>query len=148
MRRGLAALLVVGLGGTATELLLLHHYEDAWQMTPLLLIGVALAVLAWHGLTGTAATVRVLRATMAVLVLAALVGIVEHYLGSQNFQQEVDPSLAGWPLFLKVIQAKAPPALAPGVLAQLGLLGWIYTYRHPALAGRADERDDTTRRVR
>ena len=27
----------------------------------------------------------------------------------------------------------ATPALAPGALAQLGLLGLLYTYRHPAL---------------
>jgi hypothetical protein len=45
----------------------------------------------------------------------------------------MDPSLSGWPLFVKVVTAKAPPALAPGVMVQLGLLGLVYTYRHPAL---------------
>jgi len=27
--------------------------------------------------------------------------------------------------------AKTPPALAPGAMIQLGLLGLVYTYRHP-----------------
>jgi hypothetical protein len=36
-------------------------------------------------------------------------------------------------LFVKVVTAKAPPALAPGVMVQLGLLGLVYTYKHPAL---------------
>jgi hypothetical protein len=35
--------------------------------------------------------------------------------------------------------AKAPPALAPAGLIQLGLLGLLYTYRHPALQLRTDE---------
>jgi hypothetical protein len=29
------------------------------------------------------------------------------------------------------VTAKAPPALAPAVMAQLGFLGLLYTYRHP-----------------
>ena len=29
--------------------------------------------------------------------------------------------------------AKAPPALAPAGMIQMGLLGLLYTYRHPAL---------------
>jgi len=32
-----------------------------------------------------------------------------------------------------VVEATAPPALSPGLLVQLGLLGLVYTYRHPAL---------------
>ncbi len=34
--------------------------------------------------------------------------------------------------------AKTPPALAPGSMAQLGLIGLAYTYRHPDIAGRLD----------
>ena len=36
-------------------------------------------------------------------------------------------------LFWKAMAAKTPPALAPGAMTQLGLLGLAYAFRHPAL---------------
>ena len=51
-----------------------------------------------------------------------------------EFQLEVQPELSGSTLLWKVLQAKTPPALAPGVMAQLGLIGLAYAYRHPAIA--------------
>jgi hypothetical protein len=57
-----------------------------------------------------------------------------------EFQLEVSPGLAGWELLRKALNAKAPPALAPGVMAQLGVLGLIYTFRHPAVRGSQGER--------
>ena len=48
LRRYVLALLVIGLAGTATELLALAHYEDSWQLVPLVLIGLALVVVGWH----------------------------------------------------------------------------------------------------
>jgi len=56
---------------------------------------------------------------------------VLHYRGSMEFQLEVNPELAGLELFLKVVRAKAPPALGPGAMIQLGLLGLAYAYRYP-----------------
>jgi hypothetical protein len=70
---------------------------------------------------------------MLLVMLAGGVGILLHYQGNAEFQLDVNPDLAGWALFAKVLHSKAPPALAPGVMAQLGLLGLIYTFRHPAL---------------
>jgi len=66
-----------------------------------------------------------------VLVLVGMVGVVLHLKGSLAFQLEANPDLAGWVLLKKLLRAKAPPALAPGVLVQLGLLGTIYGYKHP-----------------
>ena len=31
------------------------------------------------------------------------------------------------------MRAKVPPVLAPGVMVQLGFVGLLYAYRHPAL---------------
>ena len=42
IRRLLLSLVVVGLVGTATDLLFLQHYEDSAQLIPLFLIAVAL----------------------------------------------------------------------------------------------------------
>ena len=134
LRRLLMAILLLGLSGSATELVLLRHHEDWKQSIPLGLIVAALAVLTWHGLGAGAASVRALRFLMTLLVLAGLLGVALHFQSTLEFQREIDPSLRGWRLVLKALQAKAPPALAPGVLVQLGLLGLALTYRHPALA--------------
>jgi hypothetical protein len=127
IRKSLLALLVFGLVGTGVELLLLGHYEEAWQLVPLGLIGAGLVVLAWDAMRSTAATRRIVRITMVLFVLAGGVGVVLHYRGNLEFQLEIDASQSRWDLFRKVMQAKAPPALAPGVMTQLGLLGLIYT---------------------
>lgn len=133
LRRFVMALLIVGLLAVLVELLALGHYEDSWQFVPLILIVLALANIAWSLASGSAASVRVLRTTMVVLILVGGLGIALHYRGNVEFQTEIDPSITGWALFFKVIHAKAPPALAPGAMAQLGLLGLIYAFRHPAL---------------
>jgi hypothetical protein len=57
-----------------------------------------------------------------------------HLQANTEFQLEMDPTLRGWALLKKSIVVKAPPALAPGVMMQLGLIGLAYTFRHPALA--------------
>jgi hypothetical protein len=131
LRRILLALLVFGLAGVAVELLALAHYEDSWQLVPLVLIALSFVVIGWHAIDGSAATVRVLRLAMLLLIAAGVLGIVFHYRGNLEFQLEIDPSQSHWTLFTKVIRAHSPPALAPGVMAQLGLLGLAYTFRHP-----------------
>lgn len=138
VRRFLMAILVFGMLGTTAELLLLAHYEDAKQLIPLALIGATLLVLAWHAVAGRAASVRALQLMMLAFIGAGLVGVVLHYLGAMEFALETDPSLRGSKLFWKVIQAKAPPALAPGVMVQLGLVGLAFAYRHPALRSSDD----------
>ena len=99
----------------------------------LLLRGTALAfvVIGWHLFDGSLATVRVLRLVMVMFIVAGALGIFFHYRGNLEFQLEIDPSQDHWSLFKKVIRAHSPPALAPGVMAQLGLLGLAYTYRYP-----------------
>lgn len=143
LRRFLLAVLIVGLVGTAVELLLLGHYEGAWQLAPLVLIGLALGAIGWHLLHPGPASLRVLRSAMGGFVLASLLGLFLHYRGNLQYQLEFDPTLQGVALFWKVMHAKAPPALAPGVLAQLGVIGLIYAYRHPA-ADRAATTSSTT----
>ena len=70
---------------------------------------------------------------MALCIVAGATGIILHYRGNLEFQLEMDPSQSHWTLFKKAMHAKVPPALAPGVMAQLGLLGLLYTFRHPGL---------------
>ena len=137
VRRILLALLLFGLLGTGVDLVLLSHYENPWQLIPLGLITIAIIVIAWHAVNRGRASIRVLQVAMVLFIMSGLAGFFFHYQGNKEFQLEVNPSLGGLELFLKVIQAKAPPALAPGAMIHLGLLGLAYSYRHPALVERA-----------
>jgi hypothetical protein len=139
LRRSILVILLLGMAGSTAELLLLDHYEDVKQLIPLTLFGLAAAVLAWHALHRRAASLRALQATMVLFLASGVAGTVLHYRANMEFQLDIDPSLGGMELFWKVMHAKAPPALAPGVMMQLGLLGLAYTWRHPALAAPGDD---------
>ena len=71
---------------------------------------------------------------MWLFVVIGLLGLFFHFKGNLQFATERDPSLSGFSLIWKALRG-ATPALAPGALSQLGLLGLLYGYRHPALAG-------------
>jgi hypothetical protein len=135
-RRILIGILVIGLAGLSTELLLLEHHEDIYQMIPLLLAGAAAVSLAALVVAPGSRAVRLFQIVMALFVLSGVAGAWLHFQANMEFQLEMDASLAGMALFQKAIRAKAPPALAPGAMVQLGLIGLACTYRHPALGSR------------
>lgn len=130
LRRLLGAILILGMGGTAVELLLLKHDETRIQIIPLVLLAAGLVAVLVHALRPTAASAGAVQVTMAAFIAAGTAGLYFHYRASVEFQLESDPSLAGRALLMKALEAKAPPALAPGVMIQLGLLGLAYTLRH------------------
>jgi len=134
LRSLLLALICLGIAGLTTELVLLSHFEDAWQLVPLVLLAQGASAVVWQLLAPTAISTRYFQLTMALMVVAGVAGIVLHYRGNLEFQLEIDATQSSWDLFRKVIHAKAPPALAPGAMTQLGLLGLVYTFRHPALS--------------
>jgi Na+/alanine symporter len=131
IRRVLLAILVIGMAGTSIELLLLKHVEEATQLVPLVLLGLAFVSVAWHAARPSVSSVMTLQIVMVLFVASGLIGMVLHYQANVEFQHEMDRSLAGMPLFWKVMAAKAPPALAPGSMSQLGLIGLAYSYRYP-----------------
>lgn len=144
LRRVLLAILLLGMAGTTTELLLLRHDEDATQLIPLLLLGAGYAVVAWNALKRTRLSLMTLQILMVLFVASGVLGMVFHYQANVEMSLEVFPELAGGKLLWQVLQAKTPPALAPGVMAQLGLVGLAYTYRQPAIArtrGAIEEKD-------
>jgi hypothetical protein len=126
LRRWLFWVLVLGLGGTATELLLLQHYEDPWQVVPLVLIAPAIAALARHRRRRDSGSRHALQVLMVLLLAAGVLGVALHFDGAAGFQREIDPAIGSWDLVKKVMRAKAPPVLAPGVMLQLGLIGLVY----------------------
>jgi hypothetical protein len=141
VRRILLAILALGMAGTLTELILLKHTENLFQWVPLVLLGAGGTALVWHSLSGSGATLRLMRWLMGGFVVAGLAGVYFHFQGSAEFKLESQPTLAGMALFWEAIRAKTPPLLAPGAMVQLGLLGLVYTYKHPMLK-RANEKGD------
>lgn len=135
LRRVLLGILVFALLGTGIELLLLEHTEDAWQLSPLVLIGLSLAVLAWHAVRRGRLSLRVFQLTMLLFLGSGIAGFLLHYGGNVEFEQEMTPALTGNELFRRAMMG-ATPALAPGTMIWLGLLGLAYAFRHPALTAR------------
>ena len=132
LRLLLMAALVLGVIGVGVELLLLEHTDGFQQLVPVTLLGVSLIVLIWHAASRRVASLRAIQLTMALFVASGFVGIVWHYQGNMEFELETYPSIAGLALFKEAMMG-ATPALAPGTMIQLGLIGLAYTYRHPLL---------------
>ena len=127
LRRWVLAVLVLGLAGTVTELVLLEHYEQPLQLVPLVLIVAAVAAIGWQWRRNDAASLRARNRHGAVRT-GGLAGVVAHFHGSAEFQLELNPSMCTWELVEKIVRAKAPPLLAPGMMLQMGLLGLAYVY--------------------
>jgi hypothetical protein len=133
IRVWLVTVLALGMCGTIVELLLLGHYEDVAQFVPLVLILLALAFVVWHLRRPSPRTLLMLQIIMTLFLFAGVAGMAFHFQGAAGFQRDIDPSQPQWELFKKVMQAQTPPVLAPGMMIQLGLIGLICTYRHPAV---------------
>jgi hypothetical protein len=134
-RTFLLGIFLLGAGGIATELWLLNHYEELDQVIPLGLAAGGTVALLIAAFKPTPTTVRLAQFVMLLCVLSGFLGVWFHYQATTEFQLEMDPSLRGWALFRKAIVAKAPPALAPGSMIQLGLIGLAYTFKHPVFRG-------------
>jgi hypothetical protein len=132
-RRILLAILLLGTAGIMAELLLLAHYEDITQWIPLALGGVTIALSAAVSVRPAPGTIRLFQIVMLMLIASGAVGMYLHLRANMEFQLEMDATLKGFALLRKSVVAKAPPALAPGAMMQLGLIGLAYTFRHPLL---------------
>ncbi|NUS32291.1 MAG: hypothetical protein HOQ17_04455 [Gemmatimonadaceae bacterium] len=132
MRRLLLALVGFTAVGLVPELLLLKHYDSVWQLVPFAVLAATLvtACLAWR--RPTSGAIAAFRVVMWICVAAGIAGVALHAKGNWEWALERDDTLRGWPLMWKVLRG-ATPLLAPGAMAQLGLLGLLFTYRHPAL---------------
>lgn len=133
LRRLLLLLLAVGVIATAVDLLLIEHHADAWQLTPLGLLAATLAAAVWAVVAPGRAALRAFQASTLLLVAGGAAGLWLHLRGNIEFEREVSPGLAGTALVWKAIKGASPPSLAPAGLIHLGLLGLLFTYRHPAL---------------
>src|ERR1700746_2425306 len=78
LRRWILVILVLGLLGTVTELVLLEHYEQPLQFVPLVLIAAAVGVLWWELRRHDLASRRAIQIVMGLFVLAGFGGFAAH----------------------------------------------------------------------
>ncbi len=130
-RRALLAILAFGFVGTEVELFLLKHTDGVFQWVPLVLLALGLIVTAWCAWQPGTAAIHAMRTLMVVFILSGGVGVVQHFRGNVDYARDSNPSLSGMALYREAIVGSTP-ALAPGTMMQFGLLGLLFTFRHPA----------------
>ena len=120
----LVVLVALGLGGTAGELILLEHTEGRAQLAPLVAVAVGVAACVGFAARPGRGSVAMLRLSMLGLIGVAGFGLYYHFVGNLEFERELHPTARGWGLIWDTLGG-ATPALAPGVLALLGLIGLL-----------------------
>jgi hypothetical protein len=131
LRRFLLLILMAGIAGMASELLLIGHVEDRLQLVPMVLLPAGLIAVVWHAVRATRASARGVRLLMALFVASGLLGVGLHYDGNQEFELEMYPSMAGLELVRETLTG-ATPVLAPGSMTLLGLVGLAAVHRFPS----------------
>ena len=124
-RRVILIILLIGMMGLVIELLLLEHFEDTLQLVPLVLLGLGLIAVVWHARSPHRTSTRAVRTIMVLVLVSGVLGVFLHYRGNVEFERERRPQAGGWTLFREAMMG-ATPALAPGSMIQLGLLGLLY----------------------
>ena len=132
LRQLMLALVLIGIVGLEVELALLRHAESLTQWIPHVALMVGLLSTAAVYVRPGPATLRAFQLVMLIFVVVGALGVYLHFQGNVEFALERDPTLSGTRLIWKALRG-ATPALAPGALAQLGLLGLLFSYGHPAL---------------
>ena len=124
----LTLILLVGVVGTLADLLLLGHVEGWQQLVPVVLLGLGVVVAVWHLAAMRSVSLRAVQWLGGLYVVSGLLGLWFHYEGNLEFEREMAPDAAGWPL-IKAVLTGATPSLAPGTMVWFGalalLIGWI-----------------------
>jgi hypothetical protein len=142
LRKIIAALFFFGAAGTLAELALLGHTESLVQFSPFIVIAAGSGAMVWALVRPGPAALRATQVTGAAIAIVGAAGMWYHYRANTEFELEMYPDLRGLDLAWESARG-ATPALAPGLMIQLGLLGMAFTYRHPASGGTRSTGDPT-----
>jgi hypothetical protein len=132
VRRFLLVLSALLFMGTAFELWLVNHTEDAVQLIPFAMCGLGLAGVLLVLVRPRRAPLLALHVCMVLVVVGSLFGVYEHVAGNLAFHREIYPNAPMGELVMGAI-AGANPLLAPGTLALAAMLALTATYRYSAL---------------
>jgi hypothetical protein len=127
LRGMLGGMLALGVVGTLAELFLLEHTEDLWQLIPVVLLPVGVVALIAVTLKPGVVTLQIMQTVMGLIVVSGVLGVYLHYVGNAEFEREMYASIDGFELFWESLKG-ATPALAPGAMTLIGLLGLAYCW--------------------
>lgn len=120
----IAAILFMA-SGTVIELLLLSHYEDTWQLLPIILIGLSLVCFLMTFWLHQNWVVQLLKLLLLGCVISGGLGVYFHLQANMEFEAEMHPTQSWSTTFLESLSG-ALPALAPGSMILFAIIGYIY----------------------
>ncbi len=130
LRRLTLLVLLFGIGGVLAELVLIEHYETNTMWIPLAVLAAGAATVLWRLASPTRAADRALTLAMAAFLVSGVLGLWFHFDGNRQFELEVYPSMGGFDLLWESMTG-ATPALAPGTMVLLGLIGLVVSVAVP-----------------
>ncbi|WP_115463068.1 hypothetical protein [Winogradskyella aurantiaca] len=120
----LTALLFITFG-TVLELYLLDHYEDTKQLIPIICIGAMLLLMMVLAFRPSNVISKLFQFMLLITAFSGIYGTYLHLMANYEFELEMTPSASGWTLFKESLSG-ALPALAPGSMVILALIGYVY----------------------
>ena len=141
LRRGLLWLAVLGTIGTALELVLLRHWDNALELIPFVALGVLAVAIVLVARRPTVRSIRVARVLAAAVLVTSVVGVLIHIRSNYEAAPLDFRYTASWPTTAEPIRwllaatdtVGPSPTLAPAAIAFMALALLIATARHPAM---------------
>ena len=111
--------------GTLLELYLLDHYEDAYQLIPVLCIAFSLINLIILLFKKSKKIINLFKLVLVLTSLSGVYGVFLHLQSNFEFEQEMKPTATNWELFSESLSG-ALPTLAPMSMLVLAFIGYSY----------------------
>ena len=111
--------------GSLLELYLLDHYEDTWQLIPILSVGTTLVTLLILFFKKTTKVVNLFKAVLILTALSGVYGVYLHLQSNFEFEQDMKPTATNFELITDSLSG-ALPTLAPMSLVVLACIGYSY----------------------
>ena len=111
--------------GSLLELYLLDHYEDSWQLIPILSVGTTLVTLLILFFKKTTKVVNLFKAVLILTALSGVYGVFLHLQSNFEFEQDMKPTATNLELITDSLSG-ALPTLAPMSLVVLACIGYSY----------------------
>ncbi|MDC3195480.1 hypothetical protein OAT76_03645 [Flavobacteriaceae bacterium] len=111
--------------GTLLELYLLDHYEDAFQLIPVLCIAISLINLIILFFKRSKIIIKLFKLVLVLTSFSGVYGVFLHLQSNFEFEQDMKPTATNWELFSESLSG-ALPTLAPMSMLVLAFIGYSY----------------------
>ena len=111
--------------GSLLELYLLDHYEDTWQLIPILSIGTTLVSLLILFFKQSKKLFNLFKSVLILTALSGVYGVFLHLQSNFEFEQDMKPTATNLELITDSLSG-ALPTLAPMSLVVLACIGYSY----------------------